>query len=50
MATPATTRVDPETTVTPTLLVALALGGNPGQLGGTTGAAPRPRVLHLLRR
>ena len=43
MATPATTRVNQETAVTPTLFLAFELGGKKGKLGFTTGAAQRPR-------
>jgi hypothetical protein len=46
MAPPATTRGTQETACTPTLVVAFALGVHTWQLGGTTGAAPRPRARH----
>ena len=42
-ATPATIRVAQETVFTPTLFLACALGEHTWPLGGTTGAAPRPR-------
>src|SRR2546428_12474720 len=44
MATPATPCLAQQTTGNPTLLLAFAWGENPWQLGGTTGAAPRPRA------
>ena len=47
MATPATTRFDPETAFTPTLLLAFELGVNQWKLGFTTGAAQRPRERHV---
>ena len=43
MAPTATTRVDQETAVTPTLDLAFELGVTKGKLGFTTGAAQRPR-------
>jgi transposase len=43
MATPATTHVNQETAVTPTLFLAFELGVNKWKLGFTTGAAQRPR-------
>ena len=47
MATTATIRVDQETTFTPTLFLAFALGVHTWQLGCTTGAAQRPRERHV---
>ena len=43
MATTATTRVDQETTFTPTLFIAFELGVHKWKRGFTTGAAQRPR-------
>jgi hypothetical protein len=47
MAITATPRVHPATAFTPPLLLAFALGVNPWKLGGTTGAAQRPRERHV---
>ena len=43
MATTATLRVAQETVFTPPLFLAFELGANTWKLGGTTGAAQRPR-------
>jgi hypothetical protein len=47
MATPAPTRVHQATAFTPTLFVAFEWSVNTWQLGGTPGAAPRPRERHV---
>jgi hypothetical protein len=47
MATTATTRVEQETAGIPPLCLACALGVHTWKLGGTTGAAPRPRARHV---
>ena len=47
MATATVTRVTQDTTARPTLLLAFELRTSTGKLGGTTGAAQRPRERHV---